>query len=100
MKETPNMKIICIDYDGSYTDFPELFDVIISTAKQQGHKVILATMRHQYEMDAGLKNIVKKHHIDVYFTGRKAKMVFMENKGISPDLWIDDKPQFLLHDAI
>lgn len=92
------MKIICLDYDGSYTDFPTLFDVIIDTATKQGHKVILATMRYEEEKDGVLKKLEKK--LDkIYFTGRKAKQPYLASLGVYPDLWLDDNPRWILNDA-
>lgn len=89
------MKIICIDYDGSYTEFPELFECIINKCKELKYSVICATMRYPYEEDEELKNLGKK--IDkVIYTSRNAKLPFLLNLGIEPDLWIDDNPKWLL----
>jgi DNA-binding LacI/PurR family transcriptional regulator len=92
------MKIICLDYDGSYTEFPELFNDIIIKCKAFGYTVIMATMRHENEKDSGLEyieTIVDK----LIFTGRKAKKTHLESIGIKPDLWIDDNPKWILNDA-
>ena len=91
------MKTICLDYDGSYNVFPELFDMIIKQCLKQGYKVILATMRYPQEEDSGLRELSKK--IKIYYTGRKAKFIYLKNIGIEPDLWIDDRPDFILNDA-
>ena len=91
------MKTICLDYDGSYNVFPELFDMIIKEFAKKGHKVILATMRYPQEEDSGLKELSGK--IKIYYTGRRAKLTYLKNIGIEPDLWIDDRPDFILNDA-
>lgn len=75
--------LIALDYDGTYTADPVLWDSFIAKAKERGHKVKIATMRHPSEPipDIGL---------DVVYTSRKAKF------GCMPaDIWIDDNPQYL-----
>jgi hypothetical protein len=91
-------KIIAIDYDGTYTHFPELLDCFIDKACSLGYKVILVTMRYITEQDDNLANVMHKVE-ETYFTGRQAKLPFLSLKGIKVDLWIDDSPIWLLHDA-
>jgi hypothetical protein len=92
------MKTICIDYDGTYTEMPDLLDCIIKKSKELGYRVILATMRYEHESNDDLKKVINK--VDsVYFTGRKAKATYLQWKGIVPDLWIDDNPFWLLNDS-
>lgn len=91
------MKTICLDYDGSFTEFPELFDMIIKESSRLKYKVILATMRYPHEEDLFLKEI--NNRISVYYTSRKAKLPYLESMGIEPDLWIDDRPDFILNNA-
>lgn len=89
-------KIICLDYDGTYTDFPELMDTIITRSKYLGYKVILATMRYPDEEDDGIKKLREK--LDgVYFTDRCAKREYLaEHYSIFPDIWIDDNPAWII----
>lgn len=93
------MKTICLDYDGSYNTFPELFDLIVKKALADGHLVILATMRYEAEKDDGLVQIEKKG-VRLIFTGRMGKKKYLARIGIKPDLWIDDNPEWILHDAM
>jgi FKBP-type peptidyl-prolyl cis-trans isomerase (trigger factor) len=57
------MKIICLDYDGSYTEFSELFQMIMHKSSVFNYEVILCTMRYEHEIDdefyglVGVKNI-------------------------------------------
>jgi DNA-binding LacI/PurR family transcriptional regulator len=94
------LKTICIDYDGSFTDFPELFDRIIRSCKGLGYCIILATMRYPDEEDHGLKFIKEQYGIDIIYTSRLAKKPFLACRNIHPDLWIDDQPEWIIHDAI
>lgn len=91
------MTTICLDYDGSYESFPELFEAIIKKSHELGYTVILATMRSKDEEDGLLKKISTR--IPVYYTARKAKAKYLEDRGIVPDIWIDDKPLWILRDA-
>ena len=93
------MKVICIDYDGTYTHFPELLDCIVDKSKSLGYKVILATMRYEHEEDLGIKSIRSK--VDqVIFTQRKAKLPFLLMMGIKVDIWIDDHPEWICNNSI
>jgi len=82
------MKTICLDYDGSYTEFPELFNMIISKAQEMGHKVILATMRYPEEIDDQLKYIRDTYNVPLYFTCRRAKLQHLADLHIYPNLWV------------
>ena len=91
-------KIICLDYDGTYTDFSELFDLFIDKAKELGHKVILCTMRSEAEKDNSLVMLESK--LDkVYYSNRRAKQSYLASLGVYPDIWIDDQPHFLFESA-
>ena len=92
------MKLIALDYDGSYSLMPELFDCIIEKATSLGYKVILVTMRYPEEVDDGLFAVMDKVE-ETYFTSRQAKLPFLVLKGVHPDLWVDDNPIWLLHDS-
>ncbi len=90
--------IICVDYDGTFNAIPELLTDFIVAAKKSGHRVICATMRYEHEGKEVLESIGKL--CEVIFTSRKAKLSFLKEQGIEPDIWIDDNPAWLLMDAI
>lgn len=88
--------LICLDYDGTYTEDPALWDQFIENAITAGHVVICATMRYQaegadVERDLGLKVA------QIIYTDRQAKQPYLRNRGINPDIWIDDSPYWLLN---
>lgn len=91
--------LFCLDFDETYTADPVLFDGFIQLLKSRGHSVIVATMRYEHEgqeiIDA-LGDKVEK----IIFTGRKAKVKFVEEAGYYPSIYIDDSPHFLVGDAI
>ncbi len=91
-------KVIALDYDGSYTVFKDLFDIIISNAIENGHRVIMATMRRPEESTELLEELKEK--IEVYYTSREAKVSYLrDNHSIYPDLWIDDNPHWIYNDS-
>lgn len=89
--------IICLDYDGTYTDFPDLFNIVIDYCKKNNIRIILATMRSEEEKDSGLiylEKILDK----VIYTNRNAKAKYLSDiYGIIPDVWVDDHPEFILY---
>lgn len=93
--------IIAIDYDGTYNSDLTMFSEIIRLFKTYGHETIIVTMRYEHEEDNLLNSIKSKLSggINVYYTGRKAKIPFMKKLGIEPDIWIDDNPQWLFTDS-
>ena len=92
--------LIAIDYDGTYTEDPVMWDVFIAIAKTRGNKVICVTMRYEHEGVEVMQSIGSNTFIDgIYFTGRKAKCPYMSNLGIMPDIWIDDNPEWIYEDT-
>lgn len=92
-------KLICFDYDGTITDFPELMDSTLRRATTLGYRCILCTMRYPEEEDQYITALRDKFD-DVYFTGRKAKQPYLRAIGLDPDIWIDDEPKWITTDAI
>lgn len=91
--------LICLDFDGTYTLAPELWDSLIDLATSQGHEVICATMRFEGSEGALVKELLGQKVSAIYFTGRKAKQPFLMSLGLVPDVWIDDSPAWLVFDA-
>ncbi len=91
--------LICLDYDGTYTEDPVLWDGFIASAQAAGHRVICATMRFE-DTEGDEVKLVLAHRVEkIYFTDRGAKQPWLAAQGINPDVWIDDSPHWLLHDA-
>ena len=91
-------KIICIDYDGSFTEFPDLFNIIINYCNKNGILCIMATMRNENEKDDILRELESK--IQIHYTNRQAKLYYLDKLNIKPDLWIDDNPRWLFNNTI
>ncbi len=92
-------QIIALDYDGSYTKFTALFDMIIEKSIDDGNRIIMATMRRPEESTELLDKLKEK--IEVYYTSREAKVSYLrDNHSIYPDLWIDDNPHWIYNDSL
>jgi hypothetical protein len=83
---------IGLDFDGTYTRDPLLWDRFIDAAKEHGHEVICVTMRYEDEP-------LVDFPCEVVYTGRKGKVGFMANQGRPIHVWIDDMPHLLMLDA-
>jgi len=88
------MKIICLDYDQTYTDFKQLCNMIIDNQTKFGYKVILCTMRFPYETSDDLEKLSQR--INVYYSSRVAKRTYLATFDIYPDIWIDDCPEWII----
>lgn len=96
----PPQKIICVDYDGTLTAFGGVLIPMMMESRRQGARVIICTMRHPEEEDEGLSALRQDLDVEIFYTGRKAKIPFLEALGIHPDLFIDDRPSWLFQDSV
>ena len=91
------MKIVCLDYDQTYTDFKELCNLIIDKQAEFGYKVILCTMRFPDEEGDDLFEL--KNRINVYYSSRQAKREYLASLDIYPDICIDDCPEWIFRNG-
>ncbi len=95
--------LIALDYDGTYTADPMLWDMFILNARLTGHTVYCITMRFA-EGNSGeaeeVKNALEGKVDKIIFTNRQAKKPFMiKHFNQCPDVWIDDMPEFITEPA-
>ena len=88
--------LIALDFDGTYTADPTLWNGFVRSAQEAGHEVVCATMRHEHE---GAEVIKSLPSVQVVFTGRQAKRAFLAEQGLFPAIWIDDNPAWIYQDA-
>lgn len=79
---------LSLDYDNTYTLDPAFWDLFCIAAIGAGHEVVCVTMRHPDEPI--------EMPCEVIYTSRRAKVPFMEERGVKVDVWIDDAPHWLL----
>lgn len=88
-----------LDYDGTADEDIGLFVAFVLLAQSRGHQVVIVTMRFPSEasgMSVELRAVVNA----VFCTSRQAKVAYMRDVAkVSIDVWIDDSPTWLLHDA-
>lgn len=86
--------LIALDYDGTYTADPGLWNHFVDVARSRSHEVHLVTMRAENEP------VRLGCHVDrVHYTNRKAKRQYMQARGLDVQIWIDDMPDFILGSA-
>lgn len=85
---------IALDYDGTYTADPELWDRFIAAAIRRGHKVIVVTCRRRTDEN---REDVKVEGCPVFFTDLGSKLEYVKKLGCPVDVWIDDDPACVLY---
>ena len=84
--------IIALEYDGTYTRDPALWDAFIGLARQRGHEVSCVTMRHPEE--------AIQMPCEVIYTARASKLRHLLLSGRTPPhVWIDDNPSWIYRDG-
>ena len=91
--------IVALDYDKTYTADPDLWDTFILKCIANGHSVICITMRFPSETIPEDLKSWESEGIKIYYTSRKAKLVWAKQNNIKVDIWIDDNPGWLFDDA-
>jgi hypothetical protein len=92
-------KVVCIDYDGTFTECPGALNILIQQLKYRNWSVIGCTMRYSEEAD-GRTDLFSRLVDKLYFTGRTAKRPYLESLGINVTIWIDNQPEYILYDAL
>jgi hypothetical protein len=82
---------ISLDYDGTYTEDPVLWDKFIDLLQLRDHEVMVVTFRGD---DTPIDHEMK---VPVYYTAAHPKREWMEGLGIKIDVWIDDLPELITH---
>ena len=91
--------LIALDFDGTNTEDPYVWDRFIEVARMAGHTVYCVTMRYPSEGGDVIDSLQDK--VDkIIFTGRKAKANYLKELGVVPQVWIDDNPHWIYQDAL
>lgn len=91
--------ILGLDYDNTFTRDPEFWLGVVALAKSRSHLVFVVTMRHASTEGVPVMQALGHVADGIFFSGRKAKKPFMQEHGISVDVWIDDMPFFIENNA-
>ncbi len=90
---------IAIDFDGTFTEAPELWEKFIHIAQQDGHDVVCVTARRNtYENQELLERAFAHFHLALptVFCNLGSKLDEMKKQGVKVDIWIDDNPETLV----
>lgn len=87
------MKVIALDYDGTFTSNPLLWSILAFEAKKFGEKVICVSARTDTIENRLLLQQSLPASVDIYLTSHNPKKEWMERRGIKVDIWIEDTPK-------
>jgi FkbM family methyltransferase len=87
---------IALDWDDTYTRDPAAWAQVVAALTAAGHEVVLVTAREDTERNWKLCKIPGVLAHRRYFTGHKPKRQWMEARGVSVDIWIDDRPEAIV----
>lgn len=80
---------IALDYDGTFTEDPELWTRFVHTAVSCGQEVRIVTYRPQ------LPGHALDVPCDVIYTRGNQKRPYCKGVGFDPGVWIDDMPELI-----
>jgi hypothetical protein len=91
--------IFALDFDGTYTADPELWETWGLHAINKGHTVLCISFRSDHEME-DVKNTIGSviGSDNCFATNAIHKKEFIEEKGIHVDVWIDDIPETIVRE--
>lgn len=87
-----------LDFDGTYTEDPELWDAFVTLAKQRGHQVTFVTSRDDNCM-ASVHEAATKLGIEALACNGLPKIKTADDNGLLVNIWIDDMPGMLFTQA-
>lgn len=82
-----------LDYDDTYTKDPDMWLEFIKLLRNKGHDVLVVTMRSERENDIDPRLL---EAVRVIFTDGHQKLPYLQNCGIDIDIWIDDRPDYIV----
>jgi hypothetical protein len=92
---------LALDFDDTFTRDPALWVQFTLNSQQRGHIVYGITMRTPQECVGELFDNYRALVDYVIPTSRAAKKSFCEDvHGLIIDVWIDDRPFWILNDAL
>ena len=102
---TELQKLIAIDYDGTYTECPRIWNVFIQAAKQWGYEVWIVTSRYEPGLQGsdlpplfnGEPVTSVPQNVPVVYCNGRAKEEFVWHEcGRRVDIWCDNDPKHIV----
>ena len=85
--------IIAIDYDGTYSVAPELWNQFIKLFQEAGHTIICVTGRTE-DLSQPVMNSIG-NLVPVIFAGGLPKREACKKRNYEVNIWIDDMPEMI-----
>ena len=89
------MAVFAIDFDGTFTEDPELFHQFVNLLKKRDHDVILVTQRGE-EYHQEIQDVILDRMLVLHCPGIP-KWTAARQAGIDVDIWIEDNPHALFN---
>lgn len=90
---------IALDFDGTYTEMPDVWDKFIENAKADGHDVYIVTFRDLEDRHPAMDYLSKTLLVPIIFTSRNPKKKFCNSIGLDISIWIDDNPDLIVFES-
>lgn len=91
--------IFSLDFDGTYTAAPDMWERWIEMVTALGHEVYCISYRPINEMQKVYETLGKVIGVDHCISTRATpKKRYTEKLGLHIDVWIDDTPEMLIDD--
>ncbi len=84
---------IALDFDGTYTEHPALWDAFIALAKAHGHTVNVVTLRHPVHDRIGVDRRLEQLGAGIVYCDGRPKHEVAKERGLSYTIWIEDDPR-------
>ena len=84
--------VVALDWDRTFTLHPPAFTEVAQVLQKAGFRVVIVTMRYPQEA------VSAPLGLEVFYTGRRAKEAFLQEQGVTVNVWIDDMPFAIYQD--
>lgn len=92
----PRPLTIAIDYDDTFTSAPDLWKDFIATAYSYGHRLVCITARRKtFDNIKELRDTLPPM-VEAHFSYDEPKAEYARRNGIAVDIWIDDRPGWIV----
>lgn len=90
--DNPLSNIIAIDWDNTFTAYPDFYNKLLVAYLDTGFKPMICTLRSSDKEDIhDICEVIQSKNIEICPTnGELKKFYIKQNKGFSVNLWIDD----------
>lgn len=90
---------IALDFDGTYTEAPWVWDRFIDDCRRKDIIVYIVTFRPPDCVDPAMVHLWDTKGVKTYFTNAIPKKKYMESQGIEINIWIDDNPDLIVTES-